>query len=57
MLVDYKGNVTGEADPGFRPLPQDVDWAAKVEYAKHYGLPHQYNWTKKLREDYESLHP
>jgi hypothetical protein len=49
--------VIGKADPGYKPLPEDLNWAAKVEYAKHYGLPHPAKWTRKLREEYDSLHP
>jgi len=57
MVIDHDSKVIGEVDPGFRPLPEDVEWAAKVEYAMHYILPHPYGWTKKLRDDYERLHP
>ena len=57
MIIDHDGVVIGEADPGFSPLPKDVEWAARVEYAQHYGLPHPYRWTTKMRAEYDRLHP
>jgi hypothetical protein len=57
VVLDYNDNVIGEADPGFKPLPEDLAWADRVEYAMHYGLPHPREWTKKLRDEYEQLYP
>jgi hypothetical protein len=40
LVYDLDNNVIGEAEPGFKPLPDDAEWAAKVEHARAHGLPH-----------------
>ena len=47
IIYDHDNNVIGEADPGFKPLPEDAEWIAKVEYAKAHELPHPYDWPKE----------
>lgn len=46
--------VIGEADPGFRPLPEDAEWVAKVEYAKARGLPHPYDWPEEKHAEWRA---
>jgi len=47
IIYDKDNNVISEADPGFRPLPEDAEWIEKVEYARAHGLPHPYDWPKE----------
>jgi hypothetical protein len=44
--------VIGEADPGFKPLPDDAEWVAKVEYAKARELPHPYDWPEERHAEW-----
>jgi hypothetical protein len=47
IIYDHDNNVIGEADPGFKPLPEDAEWIAKVEYAKAHKMPHPYHRPKE----------
>jgi hypothetical protein len=51
----YQDGLTliGEAEPGFKPLPEDALWAAKVEDAQARGLPYPTEWTKRMHVDWE----
>jgi hypothetical protein len=44
IIYDLDNKVIGEAEPGFKPTPQDAEWCAKVEYARALGLEYPYNW-------------
>jgi hypothetical protein len=55
IVYDANNNVIGEADPGFRPLPEDAEWVAKVEYAKANNLPHHYDWPKEKHAEWRLL--
>ena len=52
IVYDHDNKVIGEADPGFRPLPEDAEWVAKVEYAKAHKLPHPSDWPKEKHAEW-----
>jgi hypothetical protein len=54
LIYDLDDNVVGEAEPGFEPLPDEVEWIAKVEYARAHGLPHPYHWPKEQHHSWRS---
>jgi len=34
IIYDFDNNIVGEAEPGFKPTPQDAECCEKVEYAR-----------------------
>jgi hypothetical protein len=48
IVYDHENHVIGEADPGFRPTPEDAEWVEKVECAEAHAFTHpDYDWPFK----------
>jgi hypothetical protein len=56
LIYDRDYQVIGEADPGFKPLPDDAEWCTKVEYARAHDLPHPYDWPREKHAEWDRLH-
>jgi hypothetical protein len=46
--------VIGEADPGFEPLPSDLEGIKKVEFAREHDLPLPYNWSEEANRAWDN---
>jgi hypothetical protein len=46
IAYDHDNHLIGDADPGFKPTPEDAEWAEKVEYERAHDLEHPYYWPR-----------
>ena len=52
IVYDQDNKIVGEAEHGFKPLPEDAEWVAKVEYSEANNLPHPYGWSKEKHAEW-----
>jgi hypothetical protein len=53
-FIVYDLDNIGEAEPGFKPTPEDAEWCAKVEYARAHGLEHPYGRPREAHKAWAS---